>query len=88
MAAQPAALWGITDRGTIEAGKVADLVAFDPDTVSETPFERLWDFPADGDRLISRSTGIEHVWVGGTAIRRDGRAVEGAYPGVVVSAPS
>jgi len=84
MAAQPAQLWGIPDRGTIEPGKVADLVAFDPDTVGETPFERLYDFPANGDRLISRSTGIEHVWVGGTAIRRDGLEVDGAYPGELV----
>ena len=84
MAAQPAQLWGISDRGTIEPGKVADLVAFDPDTVGETPFERLYDFPANGDRLISRSTGIEHVWVGGTAIRRDGLEVDGAYPGELV----
>jgi N-acyl-D-amino-acid deacylase len=84
MAAQPAQLWGIPDRGTIEPGKVADLVAFDPDTVGETPFERLYDFPANGDRLISRSTGIEHVWVGGIAIRRDGLEVDGAYPGELV----
>lgn len=85
MSGQPAALWGITDRGTIEPGKVADLVAFDPDTVSETPFERLYDFPANGDRLISRSQGIEHIWVGGVQTRRDGRDVEGATPGVLVS---
>ena len=84
MAAQPAQLWGIPDRGTIEPGKVADLVAFDPDTVGETPFERLYDFPANGDRLISRSNGIVHVWVAGTAIRRDGVEVEDAFPGAIV----
>ena len=27
---------GLADRGTIEVGKAADLVAFDPDTVGET----------------------------------------------------
>jgi N-acyl-D-aspartate/D-glutamate deacylase len=84
MAAQPAQLWGIPDRGTIEPGKVADLVAFDPDTVGETPFERLYDFPANGDRLISRSNGIEHVWIAGTAIRRNGVEVDGAFPGTLV----
>ena len=85
MSGQPASLWGLTDRGTIEPGKVADLVAFDPDTVGETPFERLYDFPANGDRLISRSQGIEHIWVSGVATRRGGRDVEGATPGVLVS---
>ena len=59
-------------------------MAFDPDTVGETPFERLYDFPAHGDRLISRSNGIEHVWVAGTAIRRNGVEVDGAYPGELV----
>jgi N-acyl-D-amino-acid deacylase len=88
MAGQPASLWGITDRGTIEPGKVADMVAFDPDAVGETRFERIYDFPANGDRLISRSEGIEHVWVGGTAIRRDGEEVEGVSPGVLVTPPS
>jgi len=86
MAGQPAQLWGITDRGTIAPGQAADLVAFDPDTVGETSFERVFDFPAGGDRLISRSEGIEHVWVGGTAIRRDGVEVEGAAPGRLVMA--
>jgi N-acyl-D-amino-acid deacylase len=85
MSGQPAALWGITDRGTIADGQVADLVAFDPDTVGETSFERVFDFPADGDRLVSRSQGIEHVWVGGTAIRRDGAEVDGAAPGRLVT---
>ena len=85
MSGQPAALWGLTDRGAIAPGKVADLVAFDPETISETPFERLYDFPANGDRLVSRSKGIEHIWVGGVATRRNGVDIEGASPGVLVS---
>src|SRR4051794_23420399 len=85
MSGQPAALWGLSDRGIIAPGKVADMVAFDPNTISETPFERLYDFPANGDRLVSRSKGIEHIWVGGVATRRDGVDVEGASPGVLVS---
>ncbi len=85
MAGQPAELWGLTDRGTIEVGKVADLVAFDPDEMTETPFERVFDFPARGDRLISRNRGIAHVWVAGTAIRRDGEEVPDAYPGALVT---
>jgi N-acyl-D-aspartate/D-glutamate deacylase len=84
LSGQPAALWGLTDRGVIAPGKVADLVAFDPDTVRETAFERLYDFPADGDRLIARSEGIEHIWVGGTAIRRAGVDIPEVSPGTLV----
>jgi N-acyl-D-amino-acid deacylase len=85
MSGQPASLWGLNDRGTIEVGKVADMVAFDADTIRETDFERVYDFPAAGDRLISRNVGIAHIWVGGTAIRRDGIEVPDVSPGVVVT---
>jgi N-acyl-D-aspartate/D-glutamate deacylase len=84
MSGQPAQLWGLHDRGVIAPGRVADLVALDPDRIRETPFERLYDFPANGDRLVSRSEGMEHIWVAGTAIRRDGADIEGAHPGALV----
>jgi N-acyl-D-aspartate/D-glutamate deacylase len=84
MSGQPAELWGLRDRGVIEAGKVADLIAFDPERVGESPNERVHDFPADGERLISRSVGIEHIWVNGVAIRRDGIDVD-VTPGRFVS---
>ena len=71
--------------GTVEVGKVADLVALDPATITETGLERVWDFPGNGDRLISRNIGIEHIWVGGTAIRRNGVEVPDVSPGVLVS---
>lgn len=85
LAGQPAALWGLHDRGTIAEGKVADLVAFDPQRVRELPAERVYDFPARGDRLVARSEGIEFIWVGGTAIRARGVDLEGVVPGRVVS---
>jgi N-acyl-D-amino-acid deacylase len=85
LSGQPATIFGIPDRGTIAPGKAADLVAFDPARVGETPLRRVYDFPAGGDRLISENVGIEHVWVGGQLVRRDGAPVEGAYPGTIVS---
>ena len=79
---QPVQIFGITDRGLIREGLAADLVAFDPDTVGvDGDLERVWDLPAGADRLIARSTGVEHVWVNGTAIRQDGQDVENARPG-------
>ncbi|MBV9284219.1 MAG: amidohydrolase family protein [Acidimicrobiia bacterium] len=78
---QPAQIFGITDRGLIQEGKAADLVAFDPDAIGVTAQERVWDLPAGADRLIVRSTGVEHVWVNGTAIRENGADVAEARPG-------
>jgi N-acyl-D-aspartate/D-glutamate deacylase len=85
MTGQPAEFFGFDDRGVIEEGKVADLVAFDPATVAALDKERVWDFPADGDRIVVRSRGIEHVWVNGEQIRRNGEPVPDATPGQLVS---
>jgi N-acyl-D-aspartate/D-glutamate deacylase len=78
---QPVQIFGIGDRGLIQEGMAADLVAFDPDTVGVTEMERVWDLPAGADRLIARSTGVEHVWVNGTAIRTNAEDTADARPG-------
>ena len=80
---QAAEVFRLAGRGRIVEGGAADLVAFDPDTVGSGPLERVWDLPAGADRLIAHSTGIEHVWVNGTPIRRDGEDLE-ARPGVLL----
>ena len=76
----------LTDRGLVRAGFHADLVAFDPDTVGTTPVERAYDQPAKADRLLVRSTGVEHTWVNGVAIRRGGIDLEGVAPGSLIRA--
>ena len=82
---EPAGVYGLTDRGTIEVGKAADLCVFDPDTVAPGPLRRLRDFPADGERLTADAPeGIAHVLVNGVPIRVDGEMVpEGlnSHPG-------
>lgn len=85
LSGQAADVFRVEDRGRIAEGLVADLVAFDPDTVASEPQERVWDLPAGADRLIARSRGIEHVWVNGTAIRREGEDLD-ARPGVLLRA--
>ena len=71
----------IPERGLVEEGFFADLVAFDPDTVGTTPVERVRDQPGGADRLMVGSTGVEHMWVNGVATRRDGEELDGARPG-------
>lgn len=82
---QPAAVFGFTDRGRIATGLRADLVAFDAATVAAGDLERVADFPAGADRLVAHSTGIEHVWVNGVAIRHGGNDIAGVRPGQVVT---
>jgi N-acyl-D-aspartate/D-glutamate deacylase len=69
-------LYGFTDRGRIAVGQAADVVVFDPATVSPGPLRRVWDLPTGEDRLVAdQPTGIVHVLVNGTPIQRDGRSV-------------
>jgi N-acyl-D-aspartate/D-glutamate deacylase len=78
---QPRQAFRITDRGLVQEGMFADLVAFDPDTVGTTPVERVSDQPGGADRLLVGSTGVEHMWVNGEATRLDGKELSGAAPG-------
>jgi len=71
----------IAERGLVQEGFHADLVAFDPDTVGCTPVERVQDQPGGADRLVVDSTGVTHTWVNGVATRRDGTDVPDARPG-------
>ena len=69
-----AAHMGLSGRGTLEVGAVADLVLFNPATVLDR---------ATTAEPHLTSTGIERVWVGGTVVY-EGGAVTGARPGMVL----
>jgi N-acyl-D-aspartate/D-glutamate deacylase len=84
LTAHAANVFRIADRGVLRAGAYADLCAFDPDTVGVAGIDRVFDLPSGADRLLARSTGIEHVWVNGEPIRLDGKDVDGARPGRLI----
>ena len=65
---QPAAIYGIRDRGHIKAGAYADLLLFDPDTVGRSPTRRTFDLPGSERRLTTGALGVHGVWVNGTRI--------------------
>ncbi len=69
LTAGAAEVFGITDRGRLAEGLAADVVVFDPDTVGAGELERVNDFPAGADRLISRAMGIDAVVVNGEMLR-------------------
>jgi N-acyl-D-aspartate/D-glutamate deacylase len=76
------------DRGTLREGAPADLVVLDWDRLSPGPIRRVYDMPAQGDRLVADAPiGLDHVLVNGVAIRSDGQPVSvapEARPGVVL----
>jgi N-acyl-D-aspartate/D-glutamate deacylase len=79
----PAALFGLRDRGTLAAGRQADLVLFDPETVGARDASLVHDLPGDTARLFASAVGIERVLVNGRTIVADGRST-GDTPGVVL----
>lgn len=74
MTAQTASYLGIKDRGIIAAGKKADLVLFNPETVI--------DHAVIGNSN-ALSTGIQMVWVNGQLIYEDQKST-GLKPGVLI----
>jgi N-acyl-D-aspartate/D-glutamate deacylase len=79
LTAEPAGVYGLTDRGVVEPGRAADLVVFDPATVAPGPLRRIRDFPADGERLTADApVGMTHTLVNGVPIRVDGEMDEAA----------
>jgi N-acyl-D-amino-acid deacylase len=82
---EPAAVYGLADRGTVEVGKAADLCVFDPGTVAPGPLRRLRDFPAGGERLTADApVGMTHTLVNGVPVRADGEPCPGVRPGVLL----
>lgn len=74
MTSLPASILGLSDRGTIATGQVADLVLFDPATVADrATFEDPFQYPV----------GIDTVIVSGQVVLDEGRHTN-ARPGHVL----
>ena len=79
LSGEPADMFGFVGRGYLREGGWADLCVFDPATVGTGPMRRVRDFPAGGERLTAEEpTGVRHVLVNGTPIRRDGAQLDTA----------
>jgi N-acyl-D-amino-acid deacylase len=74
MSGLPAQRFGLRDRGAIAVGKAADLVLFDPDTVTDRATWREPRLPPDG---------IDWVFVNGETVLQDGTPT-GRQPGRVL----
>jgi N-acyl-D-aspartate/D-glutamate deacylase len=74
MTGMPAKRLGLSDRGVLHEGAIADIVVFDPASVSDVAtFEDPHRYP----------DGMPHVFVSGEPVIRDGKHT-GARPGAVL----
>jgi N-acyl-D-amino-acid deacylase len=77
LSALPAANLRIAERGALKAGYFADVVAFDPATITDhATFAKPQQY----------ATGMRHVFVNGGQVLKDGEHT-GATPGRVVRGP-
>jgi len=80
MTGQPAALFGLRNRGLVAEGMRADLFVFDPATVGSEPARLVYDLPGGTPRLFAESVGVVRVLVNGVETIVDGKPT-GALPG-------
>jgi N-acyl-D-aspartate/D-glutamate deacylase len=68
LTSEPAAVFGISDRGRLQPGCAADLMLFDPATVGRGPKARRFDLPGGAARLMTPALGLHGVWVNGERV--------------------
>ena len=74
MTTEPAAFFGITERGRIAPGMAADFAIFDLSRVgSKKRGEMAHDLPGGGRRLVVPATGIEYTIVNGSVLFEHGK---------------
>jgi N-acyl-D-amino-acid deacylase len=78
-------LMGFDDRGTLEAGKRADINVIDFEALTLGFPQATDDLPAGGRRLVQAATGYDYTIVAGVVTRHHG-ADTGARPGRLVRA--
>ena len=83
LTSEPAAMYGLRDRGAVEPGLKADLNVIDVDAVAPQPIEVVHDLPAGAKRVLQRTDGFVATIVDGQVVQRDG-VDTGARPGRVV----
>lgn len=78
-----ARLFGMTDRGTLEAGAKADVNLIDLENLGVSHPEMIYDLPAGMPRLMQTARGYEKTFVSGEVVQENGKDT-GARPGRIV----
>ncbi len=83
LAGMPATVHGLRDRGFLRPGAWADVVVYDPATLSCGEAYLARDFPAGTERYVVDATGYRAVVVNGEVLLENG-VHTGALPGHVI----
>ncbi len=84
LTSEPAAFYGITQRGALKKGLAADFAIFDLHTVgSKKRGDMVNDLPGGGKRLVMPAQGMQYTIVNGSVLY-DGGQHTGALPGHVL----
>ena len=82
----PATAWGLTGRGLVREGYVADLTVFDPDAVGPDLPTLTTDLPGGAKRLTQKASGFRACVVGGRTTLLEGDPT-GALGGQLLRGP-
>lgn len=84
LTSEPAAFYGMTQRGVIKKGLAADFAIFDLKTIgSKKRGDMVNDLPGGGKRLVMPAQGVQHTVVNGTVLYENAKHT-GAFPGQVL----
>lgn len=81
-----AAIYGLADRGLLQAGYLADVNIIDFDRLRIPPPYVVFDLPAGGRRLVQTAEGYRATFKAGQAIMENGERT-GALPGRLLRGP-
>jgi N-acyl-D-aspartate/D-glutamate deacylase len=81
-----AEIWGLPDRGRLEPRLAADVVVFDPATISRGDERPVRDMPGAGMRYVRSATGVDAVIVNGELCWSAADGYTEARPGVIATA--
>ncbi len=82
----PATRWGLQGRGLLREGWAADVIVFNPDTITPQLPEVAHDLPAGARRLKQKAAGLMATVVNGQVVLRNNEPT-GALPGQLLRGP-
>jgi N-acyl-D-aspartate/D-glutamate deacylase len=69
----PAKVYGIQERGLLKVGYWADVVVYDPTTITDSPKRLVYDLPGGEPRLVRDCQGLCYSLVNGQFVVEEGK---------------